>query len=348
MKATGTALVYVPALAHTQRHHPENHTRIEGLLRLFEREGLLSDLRRLDARPASSSLLTRAHTKGLLEDVRQACLRGATRIDADTYVTPESYECARLAAGGCSDLVEAVLDGKVRNGLAVVRPPGHHAGRDKVGGFCLINNVAVAARRAQLAEGVDRILILDFDVHHGNGTQDIFYNESGVLFASLHLFHPFFYPGSGAADEIGRGPGKGLTLNVPFPPGVGDSGYREALTRLVIPRAKAYMPNLILVSAGFDAHWRDPLARALLSLRGYAEICRQLISLSDELCDGRIVFVLEGGYDREALQNGLLNVAYSLLGRDSVRDPLGPALEGGHDVTNLLASLEKLHLLNQA
>lgn len=343
----GTALVYVPALAHTQQFHPENHTRVEDLLSFFEQHGVLSDLQRVHGREAESSLLTAVHSSGLLEEIRQACRSGPGRIDADTYVTRESYDLARLAAGSCCALVDAICEGTADNGLAIVRPPGHHAERDRVGGFCLINNVAVAARYAQREyDDVHRVLIVDFDVHHGNGTQDIFYEDDSVLFVSLHLFHPFFYPGTGGADERGAGPGAGFTLNVPFPAGVGDAGYRRALDDLVIRRASTFDPDLILVSAGFDAHWQDPLARATLSLEGYAQICRRLVDFATQATGGRILFVLEGGYHLMALHYGLLNLTNVLLGRDQVQDPLGKATDPEVDVTNLLRNLQKLHLPN--
>lgn len=343
----GTALIYVPALAHTWHAHPENHERVKDLLRFFEQHGVLPDLQRVHGRQAASHLLTAVHTGGLLEEIRQACRSGPGRIDADTYVTPESYDLARLAAGSCCAVVDAVCEGTADNGLAIVRPPGHHAERDRVGGFCLINNVAVAARYAQREyESVERVLIVDFDVHHGNGTQDIFYDDASVLFVSMHLFHPFFYPGTGAADETGAGPGAGFTLNVPFPAGVGDLGYAGALENLVIPRAREFEPDLVLVSVGFDAHWQDPLARASLSLQGYAAICRRLVEFAAQSARGRIIFVLEGGYHLAALQYGLLNLANTLLGRDEVRDPLGKAAEPEVDVTNLLRNLQKVHLPN--
>lgn len=343
----GTALVYVPALAHTQQSHPENHTRVADLLRFFEQHGVLDELQRVHGREADRQRLTAVHSSGLLEEIRQACRNGPGRIDADTYVTPESYDLARLAAGSCCALVDVVCEGTVDNGLAIVRPPGHHAEHDRVGGFCLINNVAVAARYAQRTyEDVERVLIVDLDVHHGNGTQDIFYDDPSVLFASLHLFHPFFYPGVGAADEMGAGPGTGYTLNVPFPAGVGDMGYLRALDSLVIPRATAFEPDLIIVSAGFDAHWQDPLARASLSLQGYAAICRRLVDFAAQSTRGRILFVLEGGYHLAALHYGLLNLAAILLGRDQVQDPFGKAPEPEVDVTNLLRNLQKLHLPN--
>ena len=342
----GTVLAYVPALSHTKQFHPENHERVKDLLRFFEDERILSDVRLLDAKPADARLMARVHSRGLLEEIRLACLRGIDRLDADTYVTPQSYELARLAAGACCEVTDAVYSGSAQNGLAIVRPPGHHAERDQVGGFCLLNNVAIAAQHAQDANDARRVMIVDFDVHHGNGTQDIFYEDGGILFVSLHLFHPFFYPGTGAANEVGIGSGKGLTLNVPFPPGVGDLGYRNAVEQLLLPRARQFSPNIIFVSTGFDAHWQDPLARALLSLRGYASMCQQLVSLADELCDGRVVFVLEGGYHKAVLRFGLLNLIHCLLGRDAVRDPLGPSSEPERDVSNLLLELRKLHLPN--
>lgn len=343
----GTALVYVPALAHTQHSHPENHTRVADLLHFFEQHGVLRDLQRVHGRQAENSLLTAVHTSGLLEEIRQACRSGPGRIDADTYVTPESYDLARLAAGSCCSLVDAICRSTVDNGLAVVRPPGHHAQHDRVGGFCLINNVAVAAHYAQRQyDDVERVLIVDFDVHHGNGTQDIFYDDPSVLFASLHLFHPFFYPGTGAADENGAGTGAGFTLNVPFPAGVGDAGYTRAIDGLIIPRAREFAPDFILVSAGFDAHWQDPLARATLSLQAYADICRRLVDFAEESARGRILFVLEGGYHPAALHYGLLNLANILLGRDQVQDPFGRAADPEADVTNLLRYLQKLHLPN--
>jgi acetoin utilization deacetylase AcuC-like enzyme len=239
-----------------------------------------------------------------------------------------------------------IVGGKASNGLALVRPPGHHAEHDRVGGFCLFNNIAVAARQAQAVHGLKRVLIVDYDVHHGNGTQDIFYGDDSVLFASMHIYYPFFYPGTGAAREVGRGAGRGTTVNVPFPPLVGDEGYGRAFAEVIAPCARRFQPQLILVSAGFDAHWRDPLARAGLSLTGYARLTQALLELAEELCAGRILFVLEGGYLLEALHYGILNVLYALLGRDQIVDPLGSMARPEQNVTHLLGALKELHLLN--
>jgi acetoin utilization deacetylase AcuC-like enzyme len=187
-------------------------------------------------------------------------------------------------------------------------------------------------------------LIFDFDVHHGNGTQEIFYHDDSVLFVSMHMFAPYFYPGIGDSDEMGYGDGTGYTLNVPLPPGVGDAGYCRVLNELVWPKVEAFAPELILVSVGFDAHWQDPLASAGLSLTGYAQISRNLVRLADELCNGRILFILEGGYHLDILTAGVHNVLYSLLGRDEIQDSFGPMPYTEADVTQLLSQLRKRHL----
>ena len=340
-----TCLLHVPAAGHTRLHHPESHRRTAGMLSFLEEHGVLRPMQRLDPRPAQPRQLTRVHSVGLIEFVRSAAARGDGMVDADTYVTKESYDAALLAAGACCAGVDWIMGGGARNGLAIVRPPGHHAERNRPGGFCLFNNVAVAARQAQAIHGLRRVLIVDYDVHHGNGTQDIFYEDENVLFVSVHLRYPYFYPGTGAMTELGAGAGRGTTLNVPFPPYVGDMGYERAHSEVIMPRAEQFRPDFILVSAGFDAHWNDPLASAGMSLRGYAQLTRQLISLAERVCDGRILFVLEGGYYLDALRHGLLNVCHALLGHDEVSDPLGPMPRPEADVTNLLTELRRLHLL---
>lgn len=341
-----TTLLYAPAAEHTRQHHPESKRRVAGLLPFFEDHGVLGDLSQIEAESATLEQLLQVHSADLLDRIRQASESRQRQLDSDTYVTAQSYELARLAAGGCCLAVDRIAAGEARNGLAVVRPPGHHAGRNQVGGFCLINNIAVAARHAQVQHGLVRILIVDFDVHHGNGTQEIFYGDGTVLFVSAHLFHPFFYPGTGGLEETGRGSGRGLTINIPFPPGVGDAAYEQVFREVIVPKAREFAPQLILVSAGFDAHWNDPLARANVSLPGFFRICQILLALAGELCGGRILFVLEGGYHLPALRCGLLNTANALLGRDEMLDPLGPGPQHEAPVTNLLRALRRQHLLN--
>lgn len=337
-------LFFAPAAAHTRDGHPESHQRLASLLPFLEEYGALDGMVRGQPLPAGISHLTRAHVLGMVEWVRQVSGKGGGLLDADTYATADSYDLALAAAGHACAAVDAVLTGKTNRALVLARPPGHHATRYRPGGFCLFNNIAVAARHAQAVYGTQRILIVDYDVHHGNGTQDIFYDDPHVLFASLHLYHPFFYPGTGGLEEIGKGAGRGTTLNVPFPRQVGDEGYRQAFAGVVLPAARAFEPELILVSVGFDAHWQDPLASAGLSLAGYARLERLLLELAEELTGGRIIFVLEGGYYLPALQYGILNLCRALLEEGVVDDPLGPMPGREQNVTELLARLQQRHL----
>lgn len=342
-----TVIVYAPAAGHTKRDHPEGSHRLASLMPFLEAQGVLADLRPLDPRPAALADLRRVHSDGLIEQVRRVSERGGGLLDhGDTYATAVSYDLARLAAGSCLTAVDAIMSGQARNGFALVRPPGHHAEHSSISGFCLFNNVAAAARYAQATYGVERVLIVDFDVHHGNGTQDIFFQDASVLFVSTHLFMPrMFYPGTGGLSEVGIGAGRGYTLNVPLLPYVGDEGYGRLFRDVVWPKAQAFDPQLILVSAGFDAHWQDPLAMAGLSLRGYAQLSQTLVEMANEWCHGRILFVLEGGYQVEALSYGILNTFYALLAQDKWQDPLGPMPQVETDVSELLATLRERHTI---
>ena len=341
--------VSVPASEHTLKGHPENAGRVDAILHLLEQYQVTADMLTLEPQAATVEQLKRVHTNSMVEKVWQASAHNWQRLDVDTYVTPSSYDLARLAAGSAAAAVDKIMTGEAKTGVALIRPPGHHAERDRVGGFCLFNNVAVAARQAQVVYGAKRIIVIDFDVHHGNGTQDIFYSDPDVLFVSLHLYIPrFFYPGTGGADEVGSGSGEGATLNVPMPLGVGDEGYLRAFTELVRRKAEAFEPELILVSAGYDAHWADPLTPSDttgLSLTGYTQMVREILDMAETLCQGRVLFVLEGGYYFPALAHGVLNTIYALLGRDEIIDPLGPAPEDGRDISQLLFNLQQRHLL---
>ncbi|MAT96546.1 MAG: histone deacetylase [Anaerolineaceae bacterium] len=342
-----TAAVYVPAIAHTKSGHPENQRRIGQILPFLEKAGILADINLLEPTLATMQQLRRVHAPALIERIREISTTGGGMLDVgDTYATPASYELARLAAGSTIGVVDQILTGRAQNGFALVRPPGHHAEHNRVSGFCLFNNVAAAARQAQAVHGVKRSLIVDFDVHHGNGTQDIFYEDDSVMFISTHLFLPrMFYPGTGDLRESGNGFGSGYTVNVPLMPNVGDTGYGRILTELVTPMARQFKPELILVSAGYDAHWQDPLSMSGLSLTGYAEMSRALVQLAEELADGRILFVLEGGYQVEALSYGILNTFYALTGQDKIEDPMGSMLESEQDISQLLRQLKRHHLI---
>jgi acetoin utilization deacetylase AcuC-like enzyme len=339
-----TAYVYHPLhLAHKLRGHPESPERLERVMDILSREGMLDQLVALEPIQATDKGIELVHSPAHRLRVKDVAARGGGYLDPDTYVTERSYEAALLAAGGVSTAVRAVLEGKVDNAFCLVRPPGHHATPDRGMGFCLFNNVAVAARVAQEEGKLERVMIVDFDVHHGNGTQDIFYQDPSVLYFSTHQYP--YYPGTGHWREAGRHQGNGTTVNVPLPAGVGDSGYLSAFRSLLWPVAQRFRPQLVLVSAGFDAHWSDPLAFMLLSLTGYAKLVRELCCIAQALCDGRIVFTLEGGYHLDVLAYGVLNTFYVLLDDEKIVDPIGPSPTDEESIEKLTEHLFQFHEL---
>jgi acetoin utilization deacetylase AcuC-like enzyme len=254
----------------------------------------------LAPRPATDVELVRVHTRELIARVDASGGRPRVRFDSDTATSPASSAAARLAAGCLVELCDAVLAGQVDNGLALVRPPGHHAERDRAMGFCLYNNVAVAAQGLR-ARGVARVAIVDWDLHHGNGTQHIFEDDPSVLYVSTHQYP--FYPGTGGATEVGHGAGAGRTLNVPCPAGFGDAEFAAVFDELIVPALRRFAPDFVLVSAGFDCDGRDPLGGLTLTPDGIARMARALVAVRAS-ARGRIVAVLEGGYDLEALVDG--------------------------------------------
>ena len=277
--------------------HPERVERAE-VMQVATSKWQKSGGKVLEPPAATDDDLRRIHDADYIESIRK--LRGRpSMLDPDTFISPQSDEVARLAAGAALTGVDHVLAGpKGTRALAMVRPPGHHAERDRAMGFCLYNNIAVAAAHAR-QKGVERVAIVDYDVHHGNGTQHSFYTDPAVLFVSSHQYP--FYPGTGAANETGAGAGVGFTLNIPLSAGATDEIYNEAYRSRVIPALQKFKPGLLLISAGFDLHERDPLAGMQVTTEGIGKLTSQLIAAADELCDGRIVFVTEGGYDTKAL-----------------------------------------------
>ncbi len=336
--------VALPALAHDLPSHPENNQRVTAIMELLEQSELRDQLRELPSpKPATRQQIESVHVRDLYKQLKTAGAKGPTYVDsAPTYVTTASLELALAAAGGTISVVDAVLNEAAEVGFALIRPPGHHAVPTGPMGFCLFNNIAIAARHAQ-ANGFARVLIIDFDVHHGNGTQDIFYEDDSVLFMSSHYFAPGFYPGSGGQHENGQGRGEGFTLNAPLPAGAGDLAMQRLMAEWITPVAERFQPNLILVSAGFDAHWRDPLALLQFSLDGYFNLTQGLTTLARHLdsAAGRIAFVLEGGYDLEALAGGVANVFRAWTGQQPI-DALGLGPLPEPDISSLLAELQSI------
>jgi len=281
------------------RGHPERPDRIVVL------EDLLGSwrgpaLERVAPRLAEPDEIRSTHSEELFERIRETEGLEHARIDADTATSARSYEVALLAAGGLLEIVDAVADGAAANAFAFVRPPGHHATESQSMGFCLFNNVAVAAKHLR-RNGYERVAIVDFDLHHGNGTEAIFYDDPSVLYASLHQYP--YYPGTGAAGDLGRGAGEGYTVNVPFSAGVGDAGYLLAFDEILSPVLRQFAPEFLLVSAGFDCHRRDPLGGMRVTESGVVGMTRRLLDVSREICGGRFAAVLEGGYDLDAIRN---------------------------------------------
>lgn len=279
------------------------------LIPALERSGVLGKVEMIVPEPATIGQLRRVHTMELIEYVHHLALRGGGSLDhGDTYVTGESYEAARLAAGACAGAVDQIMIGNAHNGFALVRPPGHHAETDRVSGFCIFNNAAVAARQAQVTHGAKRVAIVDYDVHHGNGTQDIFWREPRVLYASSHQSP--LYPGTGASEETGVG----NIVNAPLPPEAGSAGFRAAFEQVLLPELDAFAPQLVLISAGFDAHRLDPLANLNLEAADYGWVTRQLVELARRHAGGRVVSSLEGGYSLDALRQSSAAHVAALLG----------------------------------
>jgi acetoin utilization deacetylase AcuC-like enzyme len=325
------------SLQHDPGPHPEQPARIVAIEEALAARGWLGFERRLSPQ-VSRAQLEAVHPARLIDGVHELCASGGGAIDADTIVSPGSWEAALHSAGGAVGVVDTLLgrSDDARLAVSVHRPPGHHAEIHRSMGFCLFNNVAVAARHARDAYGVERVFILDFDVHHGNGTQDVFFATEEVLFVSIHQWP--LYPGAGAAEEIGTGPGAGYTINLPVPPGSGDAAFGSLVEHVAVPLARAYAPGLILVSAGFDAHADDPLAGCEVTDAGYATMGASVRALADGL-DVPVGVVLEGGYDLGALSRGLIALLEALAADGPVSAPELPVHALSEDMLGRHAAL---------
>ena len=293
--------------------HPERPERIAVLLPAVEAAGYT----RIAARAASGDDLALVHDGAYVEEVAATAHQPWFAFDADTPTSPRSFDTAALAAGGFLALLDAVMSGQTQNGFAFVRPPGHHAERHRAMGFCLFNNVAVGAAYLRHRYGLQRVLIVDWDLHHGNGTQHMFEDDPGVLYVSTHQYP--YYPGTGAIEEVGRGAGEGYTVDLAFPAGFGDAEYTDAFARVIEPIAHEYAPEFVLISAGFDAHVRDPLGGMQVTEAGFAAMTRSLLGVARDHAAGRCAAILEGGYDLTAIRQSATVVLQQLQGEDEAR-----------------------------
>lgn len=355
-----TALIYDPIfLEHITPHkHPERWQRVKVVMEMLEalnwlkRDGLVQ----LAPRAATIEELATVHEREYIQEVEAASYQAEQEearsgrqtlfFATDTYVSAKSYEAALKAAGAPLVAIDAVMKGEIDNAYCLVRPPGHHAVAESAMGFCLFNNVAVAARYAIDHYNLERVMIIDYDVHHGNGTQEMFYDDPRVLYFSVHQAP--FYPGTGMAEERGEGAGHGTTINVPLPAQTGFDAYESIFRQVMVPAADRFDPQLILVSAGFDAHWTDPIGGMYLSTAAFAKLNQIIIDLASQMCQGRLVMVQEGGYNLEATGSCAATCINLLLGDDAAVDSLGQAPKGDYrlNMDVLIAELRRIHGLS--
>jgi len=342
---TKTALIYhEDYLKHDAGPgHPERRERLVSVMDYFRNGGIFESVGVLTPEPCSDEDLLRVHTEEHVANIRSFSRAGGGPLDADTFAQANTYDIAKLAAGGVMLAGEVVANGEFSNSLALVRPPGHHATRDRAMGFCYFNNVAVMARYLQEKLELKKILILDWDAHAANGTMDIFYDDPSVLNISIHQDPVSFYPGTGFAEQIGEGDGTGYTVNVPMTHGAGDSDYVYVLEELVIPLAKSFQPEFIAISTGFDSHKDDFISGLQLTEQGYGFLTEMMVNLAGDVCGGKLVVELEGGYNLEAISRSSYAMVNSLLG-NSTEKVVGHALGSVSAVVEQLkGSLSEYH-----
>lgn len=300
-KTANTGIIYHPDyLKHeTGPGHPESPERLVSIMDRLEETGLLKSLALIEPKPAKEDDILLIHSKDHLDTIKTAWEKGFTAITADTPISEESYRVALLAAGGVITGIDRIMTGEFANGMALVRPPGHHAAPDRAMGFCLFNNVAIGAGHIRKRYGIGKVLIVDWDLHHGNGTQEAFYDDPSVLYFSTHQYP--HYPGTGSLHETGEGEGKGFTINAPMRAGTTPEEFMKKFRDALYERALEFSPWFILISAGFDAHRNDPLGDLLLTEDSYAEMTRIVLDIADRSCKGRVLSALEGGYNLKAL-----------------------------------------------
>jgi acetoin utilization deacetylase AcuC-like enzyme len=315
MKAKTGFVYHQDYLKHeTGEQHPENSKRLVHLLEHLRNAGVWEKLEQIKPYNSSSKWIKLVHSPAYIKSIEEACKNGVEMLDADTVISRDSYNVALLAVGGVLAGVDAVVNKKVKNAFCAVRPPGHHAEYERAMGFCIFNNIAIATRYIQKKHNFKKILIVDWDAHHGNGTQNAFYTDPSVYYFSVHQFP--HYPGTGNEEEIGEKEGAGFTLNMPMAAGSGDLEYREAFENIFYPAAQQFSPDFILISAGFDGHKDDPLSNLNLTCKGYEKLTQIVLNLAEECCQGRLVSILEGGYNVKAFPESVEAHLSELMGEE--------------------------------
>ena len=319
------------------RRHPERPERVKAMMEMAATLGR-SSLHFHAPREATPDEIALCHEQAYIDAVERTAQIERFDFDPDTHTSAASFKTATLAAGGVLTAVEAVADGAAANAFAIVRPPGHHALPARAMGFCFFNNIAIAAAYLVRTRGLRRVMIVDWDLHHGNGTQEMFYDSPEVLYTSIHQYP--FYPGSGAMHQMGTGRGEGYTVNVPIPAGFGDAEYLYIFDQVIVPLGRKFSPEFILISSGFDSHFRDPLGELCVTEEGFAAMARRIKRLAAECCDGKLVAALEGGYDLEAL-TGSGKAVIEELGREP-DEPLTRPHESSRAIPLIERELEEL------
>ena len=318
--------------------HPESPERLAAIYEMLNNPSMAWKFKEIEPREATHKEIETIHTPSYVEYIASTAGQRSVYLDPDTATSPESYEIAKLAVGGVLNAVDGVIEGRANNAFALVRPPGHHAEADSAAGFCIFNNIAIGAMHAISKYNLKRILIVEWDLHHGNGTQHSFYNDPRILYFSTHQYP--YYPGTGALQEIGRGPGEGYTINVPLLEGAGDADFVKIFRKILQPVALEFKPELILLSAGFDTYFQDPLGGMRVKPDGFANMARILLNIAGTCCQGRFVAVLEGGYHISGLSRSVKAVLEEMLDETHISDERLALIEKEADE-------ETWHLINK-